>query len=67
MIIPITTLRIAASERPPLTPVIKTRRLALERLYKRKVAVEDLIKSLEMYRDNKDRYRQEQSDTGRKC
>ncbi len=50
-----------------MTPVIKTRRLALERLYKRKVAVEDLIRSLEMYRDNKDRHRQEQGDTGRKC
>jgi hypothetical protein len=51
MVIPITIRGANAAERSRLLPVMDTRKRALERLYQRKRAVDNLIRSLESYRE----------------
>jgi hypothetical protein len=51
MVIPITVRRVNGLKTCRPLSVVETRKRALERLYKRKLAVDDLIRSLEVYRE----------------
>ena len=51
MVIPITACRARTGGQPRPFSVLETRRRALERLYRRKVQVENLIRSLELYQE----------------
>ena len=70
MLIPLVTLPSADSaERSRILAVNEMRERALERLYQRRAAVDDLIRSLEIYQDSQSPSAAEclEFSSGRKC